>query len=202
MIENCIPNASGNHFEKIKNLPKDIVDCLFNNSPNLWKLLYYKDPTIMPLEQADLSNTQKATMICSTPTDMYDTNVSVTKNILFQMEVDEAFSASVPQIRICTGRKGKIDPYRGWCEVYFQIVIPNKQLLVLTAENSVADRSDLIVIELMKALDQKILPNSVVNSPLFMDKNAPDGTGRNTGCNRDVQNKNFSGQYLTLVCLI
>lgn len=189
-------------FEKVLNLPKQIVDYLMESSPNLWKLLYYIKDNEYPLDYPDLRDEQKAQMICSTPSDMYSTNVSTTKNILFQMQIDEAFSNSVPQIRICTGNKRKINPYQGYVEIYFQIVIPNKQLLFMKADNTVCDRSEAIVCEICKALDQKILPNSVINTPLFLDVYAPDNAGRNTGCERNVQNTNFSGQYLTFSCLI
>ena len=49
-----------NSYMEARTLPKKIVDYLFNNSPDFWKLLYYETD---PDTKKDLTNTQKAKMI-------------------------------------------------------------------------------------------------------------------------------------------
>lgn len=190
------------HWGKIKNISKIIVDYLFQNAPNFWKLLYYKDPNDMPLEKPELTSKQKASMIVSSAKEMYTTNAAVEKSIIFQDEIDEAFFNSVPQVRIFTGDKWNFDNYRGTCMVHFKIVIPNKQLTFIDKDNPNADRSDYIVYELCNALENIPLGEMVTNTPLFNNKNAPNGAGRQTGAQKGSYNKNYSGQLLTFAVLI
>lgn len=190
------------HWGKIKNLPKVIVDYLFENCPNLWKLLYYIEPGDLVLEKPELTNAQKRKMIISDAKEMYTTNAAVEKSIIFQDEIDEAFSNAVPQIRIFTGDKWNYDDYRGVCMVHFKIVIPNKQLTFIERENPNADRGDYIAYELCNALEQVVIPGLHTNTPLFNNKNAPNGGGRQTGAYKNTFNKNYCGQLLTFGVLI
>ncbi|MDD3397897.1 MAG: hypothetical protein PHR96_05110 [Clostridia bacterium] len=190
------------HWGKIKNISKIIVDYLFDNAPNLWKLLYYISPEDMPLVKSNLTNSQKANMIISNAKEMYTTNSSVSKSIIFQDEIDEAFANAVPQIRIFTGNKWNINDNQGVCMVHFKIVIPNKQLTFVDEINPNADRSDFIVYELCNALEQKVIPELTTNTPLFNNRNAPNGAGRSTGASKGSYNTNFSGQLLTFAVLI
>lgn len=190
------------HWGKIKNISKILVDYLFDNAPNLWKLLYYVDASVLPLLQPNLTNTQKANMIISNAKEMYDTNVSVSKSIIFQDEIDEAFANSVPQIRIFTGNKWNFNDSQGVCLIHFKIIIPNKQLTFIDEANPNADRSDYIVYELCNALEQKIIPELTTNTPLFNNRKAPNGAGRTTGASKGSYNSNYSGQLLTFAVLI
>lgn len=192
----------GENFKKILPFPRQIVDYLFDNAPDLWRLLYYIKPEVAPLNQPYLTDQQKAEMIVSTPSEMYDTNISVKKNILFQYAINEAFFGEVPQIRIYSGDKAMIDRDRGWCEIIFQIIVPNTQLLCLDNNTPIMDRSDAIVGVLLSALQEKVIPESVVNSPMFMNKSAPDGAGRNTGCQKGTANKNFTVQFVSMSVLV
>lgn len=190
------------HWGKIKNLTKVIVDYLFDHAPNLWKLLYYTAPEDMPLQKPDVSNAKKAKMIISDAKEMYTTNAAVKKSILFQDAVDEAFSNSVPQIRIFTGEKWNYDDYRGVCLVHFKVIVPNKQNTFIDAANPNADRSDYIIYELCNALEHVTIPELKTNSPLFNNRNAPNGGGRQTGAKKATFNNNYTGQMLTLAVLI
>ena len=190
------------HWGKIKNISKIIVDYLFENAPNLWKLLAYIKPDEMPLEKPEVDNKKKAKMIISDAKEMYMTNNSVKKNIIFQDELTEAFANEVPQIRIYTGDKWNYDDYRGVCMVHFKIVIPNKQLTFIDKDNPNADRSDYIVYELCNALEHVIIPNLTTNTPLFNNRNAPNGGGKQTGAKKGSYNTNYSGQILTFAVLI
>lgn len=199
-MSECIVHRE--HWGKIKNISKILVDYLFENAPNFWKLLYYKDPSDMPLEKANLTNAQKASMIISDAKEMYTTNAAVEKAILFQDELDEAYFNAVPQVRIFTGDKWNFDNYRGVCMVHFKIVIPNKQLTFIDRENPNADRSDYLAYEICNALENVKFAQMVTNTPLFNNRNAPNGAGRQTGAQKGSYSKGYSGQLLTFAVLI
>lgn len=185
-----------NKFFAVRNATEKIIDYLFENNTDLWKLLYYTDR--QPLFQANLTNTQKADMICKNPA---IENATVTKNILFQTHLDEAISVTIPQLRIQIGNISAIDAYRGGFEIWFQIVVPHNLSLIITDYSAVADRSVAIFNELVTSLNGVIIPDTEMKSPLFMNKTAPNGIGRSTGATRDVQSKNYAGYWVCFATL-
>lgn len=188
-----------NKFVAIDNATRCIVDYLFENNTDLWKLLYYYQNNVLPLSQPNLTNSQKQGMIC---TDPYATNGNVDKSILFQTVTDEAFSTAIPQLRIEVGDIVPIDPYRGYINIDFQIVVPNKQDIFTAPYNSVARRTDAIFRELAKSLNGVQIPNSMFYSPLFLDRSAPNGAGRNTGSVRQQMNTGYTGRWVTFSVLV
>ena len=50
-----------NDYSMIRDLPTLIVNYLFNNNQNIWKLLKYSEN---PLSENDLTDKEKAAMIC------------------------------------------------------------------------------------------------------------------------------------------
>lgn len=191
-----------NDFSSVDTATKIITDHLVTAAPDLWKLLYYTDPNVYPLNQPDLTTSQIAKMIVSTPQEMTDPDISANKNFLFQIDNSEALSAAVPQVRLELGDIIAIDSYRGYVNIVFQIVIPNRQRLFLAEYNPVADRRVAIVRELTKALNEVVIPNSNFYSKLFMNKSARDGAGRSTGATARTFNKDFSGYYLVFTALL
>lgn len=187
-----------NKFEALKDGIKRIADYLVENSQDLFKLLKYIEPTDMPLSKPDLTSDEKAAMICSDAISMYDINSTTNKNIIFQIDVDEAFWIAAPQIRIEIGDFMPVDSYRGYANINFQIVVPNKQRLFTNGANTIADRSVAIALELIKVLNGAEIPFSSFYSNLFMNKAAPNGAGRATGVYRQTQNNGYSGYFLTL----
>lgn len=191
-----------NKFDALKNGIEKISDYLVLNSQDLFKLLMYIQPTDVPLSMPDLTNSQKASMICSDALQMYDPNSTTKKNIIFQIDVDEAFWIAEPQLRIEVGNFHAVDSYRGYAELNFQIVVPNKQRLFTNGSNTLADRSVVIALELIDKLNGKVIPDSGFYTPLFINKGASNGVGRNTGAYRQTQNERFSGYYLTFSVLL
>ena len=118
-----------NKFNALKNGIEKISDYLVLNSQDLFKLLKYINPTDMPLSMPDLTNSEKAAMICSDAIQMYDINSTTKKNIIYQIDVDEAYWIAEPQLRMEVGNFFARDSYRGYAEINFQIVVPNKQRL-------------------------------------------------------------------------
>lgn len=185
-MENIISNY--NMFSPVDNANRVIIDYLFKNSVDLWKLLKYIDNK--PLTHKNLSDTQKKQMICK---DLFVDGVTTEKNVLFQLNTDEGFSVAIPQLRIEIGDIVAINDYQGFVEIIFQIIVPNKINIIQTSYNDVAYRNIAIFRELVKALNGKQIPNSGFNSPMFINKNAPYGAGRRTGAFKATYNKEYSG---------
>lgn len=186
-----------NDFKAIDTATKVIVDYLFSNNEDLWKLLYYIKPNELPLSKPNLTTKQKAAMIC---TDPYATNENVDKNILFQTVTDEAFSVAIPQIRIEIGDIIPIDRVRAYMYIDFQIVVPNKQDIFVAPYNNVARRSDALFRELAKTLNGIDIPNSGFYSKMFLDRSS--NAGRKTGAYRQQMNKDFTGRWITFSVLL
>lgn len=197
-MENC-EEKTYNQFAAVDNATKTIVDFLFSNNENLWKLLYYIEPNVLPLSQPALTPDIKRNMICKDP---YATNNNVDKNILFQTVSDEAFSTAIPQLRIEIGDIVPIDPYRAFMNIDFQIVVPNKQDVFVAPYNSVARRTDAIFRELAKTLNGVHIPNSNFYSKMFMDRSAPNGAGRKNGTYRQQMNEGYTGRWVTFSVLL
>ena len=194
---NCKVNIY-NKFQALSNGMKHISDYLVANSQDLFKLLKYIEPTDFPLSKPDLTNAEKAAMICSDAVSMYDINSTTKKNIIYQIDVDEAFWIAEPQIRMEVGNFVGVNSYTGYADLNFQIVVPNKQRLFNNGANTLADRSVAIALELIKVLNGATIPNAGFLDSVFINKSAPDGAGRNTGAYRQTQNKGYSGYLLTL----
>ena len=186
-----------NQFSGLDRANRCIVDYLFNNAPDLWRLLYYTDK--QPLFQPLLTTEQKSNMIAK---DYTIDNITTTKNILFITETDETFSVAIPQIRIDIGDVLPINSYQSAVEIIFQIIIPNKLHIIQTEYNDVATRGIAIFRELAKALNGRRIDNSGFNSPLFMNRKAPEGVGRNNGAKKIAFNKHYKGYWVSFSVLI
>ena len=190
MEENC-SNKQYNDFYNLRSVTRNIIDYIVENNQNLLKLLYYGDAE--PLSKDDLTIQQIQQMICKNPL-VEDTTK---KNILFQTEIDEGFSASVSQLRVEIGDIYPVDPHRCALQINFQIVVPNKQKLIVTDISDVDDRSVAIFQELAKTLNGKLIGN--LSSVMFLDRRGTQGG--TTGAYREKQNKNYSGYWVTFVAL-
>lgn len=187
-----------NKFEAIKVVTKNIVNYLILNNEDLWKLLYYIKDNELPLSQENLTTQQKIAMISTNP---YDINENTTKNILFQTTaVDETFITAIPQIRIEIGDIIPTDRVRGYIEIIFQIIVPNKQELFTTSYNNVASRSTTIFMELAKSLNGTFIKDSYLKSELFLDRSS--SAGRKTGAINIQYNKEYTGRWCTFSVLI
>jgi hypothetical protein len=192
-MDNTICNENNyNRYDAIDTATKVIVDYLFDNNEDFWKLLYYIEPNVLPLSQPNLTSSQKASMICVDP---YAVNNNVDKNILFQTVIDEAFSTAIPQVRIEIGDIVPIDSYRAYINIDFQIVVPNKQDIFTAPYNSVARRSDAIFRELAKTLNGATITESGFYSKMFMNRASANGSGRKTGSYRQQMNNNYTGRW-------
>lgn len=188
-----IPNIY-NQFLPAENICECIVDFLFNspNAKNFWKLLYYAERDC--LYKPDLTDAQKANMICKDPT---IDGATATKNIIFQKDIDDGFTLNIPQVRFYTGDFTPINDYTGAIEILVEIVVPNKLSSgIITDKTQVGDRAYLIGKEIQRNITHDIIPNCGANSLIFMNKSAPSGVGNGNGWWRVTANKNYSGYFL------
>ena len=194
--------SSYNKFTALQTAVAKIFDYLFYNADDMWKLLHYTDPADYPLLKDNLSAAEKAKMICNSPRDYYNSDVVVKKNFLFQKYSEEAHSVAVPQIRMWVDSFRGINPYQGYANICFQIVVPNKQCQYMTGQTVTGDRALSLALSLVQALNGVEIPDSQLHSPLFLDKQAPDGVGRDTGAARERQNTDYKGYILTFAVLL
>ena len=195
-MSSCNTNSNERYcqFLAVDTATKVIVDYMLNNNEDVWKLLHFIKPNILPLEQGNLTLKQKTKMIC---TDVYATNNNVDKNILFQTQVEEGFETAIPQIRIEIGDIVSFDGVRGYMNIVFQIIVPNKQDLFVAPYSNVARRSDAIFRELVKTFNGTYIPNSNFNGALFLNTNAPNGAGRKTGAFKYQMNEGYTRRWVT-----
>ena len=187
-----------NKFLPILSATKNIINYLVENNEDLWKLLYYTESGILPLEQPNLTTAQKISMICTNP---YILNDNVDKNILFQTTaIDEAFSTAIPQLRIEIGDIIPLDRVRGYMNINFQIVVPNRQDIFNASYNNVARRSIAIFQQLAQTLNGVEIEYSGFKSKLFMDRTS--NAGKKTGSYPEQMSRQYTGRWAVFSVLI
>lgn len=186
-------------FTAVDTATKAVVDYLLNNNEDVWKLLKFIKPTILPLEQPNLTLKQKTDMIC---TNVYAVDGNVNKNILFQTQVGEAFSTAIPQIRVEIGDIVSFDGVRGYMNIIFQVIVPNKQDLFVAPYSNVARRSDAIFRELVKTFNGVYVPDTNFMGAMFINNGAPNGAGRRTGAFKEQMNDEYTSRWAIFSVLI
>ena len=181
-------NNAYNNYAEARILPKRIVDYLFANVPSLWKLLYYDED---PMNKADLTNAQKASMICKTSSG--DTSKY---NILFQHYANEAMKDATTQIRIEISRIDSVNRTDALVRVLFQVIVNNKLMVVNTDVSNVDNRAMALTQCLVEALNGLQLEN--LKTPLNIDFTQD----RYTGVVSTFFNSEFSGYELVMSCIV
>lgn len=180
-------NAYNNYIEA-RTLPKKIVDYLFNNVPNFWKLLYYEtDPDFQP----DLSSKQKAAMICKTSSG--DTSKF---NVLFQHYTNEALKDATSQVRIEIMRVDSLNRTDAQVRVLFQVIVNNKLMVVNTNVSNVDNRSTAIMQCIVEALNGLKLDG--LKTPINIDFTQD----RYSGVKSVFFNSEFSGYEVVMSCIV
>lgn len=193
---------SYNKFYSLDGGISAIFDYLFNNASDMWKLLKYTSPNDFPFTSPEVTSAEKAAMICNNPADYYNADVVARKNILFQKYNDEEYSVATPQVRMWIDDVVAINSYTGYANIVFQIVVPNKQNQFNGGQMVTSDRTLELFKAICRTLNGTQIPSSNFNSPLFLNKSAPDGAGRATGAYRERENKNYSGYNAVFSVLI
>lgn len=184
----CIDNNPYNTYYEARTLPKKIVDYLFENAPDLWKLLYYETD---PDSQKDLTKAQKAKMICKT-----SSGETSKYNILFQHYNNEALKDATSQIRIEVMKIDSANRTDAMVRVLFQVIVNNKLMIVNTKVSNVDNRSTALMQMLVEALNGTQIEG--LKTPLNIDFS----NDRNTGVNSVYFNTEFSGYEVVMSCFI
>jgi hypothetical protein len=184
----AVMNNAYNNYSEARILPKKIVDYLFNNVPGLWKLLYYD---VDPDSKKDLTNTQKAKMICKSSAG--DTSKF---NILFQHYNNEALTDATTQIRIEIMKIDSLNRTDAEVRVLFQVIVNNKLMVVNTNVSNVDNRAMAITQTLVEALNGTRLDGT--KTPLNIDYS----NDRLTGVTSVYFNTEFSGYEIIMSCIV
>lgn len=198
-MNNCSCDKNYNKFAPMRAASYNILTYLMSTNENLFKLLKYIDPTVNPYAQPNLSFSEKVDMIARNSA---DTNESVNKNILFITDLREAFSTNVAQLRVETDVAKGIDSYRGFMNIWFQIVVPIASEVMGNTPTTGERRTDAIFLELVDSLNGVIIPNSGFNSPMFINSGAPDGAGRDNGTYRKQANTDYTQRWVCFSVLV
>lgn len=181
-------NNAYNNYLEARVLPKKIVDYLFNEVPELWRLLYYENN---PDSQPDLTNAQKASMIAKASTG--DTSKY---NILFQHYNNDALKDATCQLRIEIMKIDSINRSDAQVRVLFQVIVNNKLMLVNTDVSNVDNRATALMQILVNALNGKCLEG--LKTPLNIDFSED----RYSGVESVYFNTEYSGYNVIMSCYV
>ena len=181
--ENNYDKTAYNDYSLVRDLPTIIVNYLFNNTPELWKLLKYSQ---RPLEKKDLSDTEKAKMIGKSS---FDTNEY---NILFQRYTTDAMIKAKSQIRIYVDKVSSYGRTNALARVIFQIIVNNNEMMIETSKSKNDKRDVAIMQTVVEALNGVKLEKT--ESQIFINNDID----RFAGAEQVSYNNDYSGFQLTM----
>lgn len=172
-----------NDYSLTRDLPTIIVNYLFNNTPDLWKLLKYSQK---PLDKKDLSDSEKAKMIGRTSfnTDEY--------NVLFQKYTTDAMIKAKSQLRIYIDKVSSYGRTDALVRVIFQIIVNNNEMMIETPKSKNDKRDVAIMQAIVEALNGVKLDKT--KSQIFVNNDID----RFAGAEQVSYNNNYSGFQLTM----
>lgn len=136
--EQSFNKSSYNNYLLARDLPKLIVDYLFDNSPEFWKLLKYSQN---PFEQKDLTSKEKDKMICKSS---FDTEKY---NVLFQKFTTDAMLEAKSQVRIYIDDITSYGRTNSLVRVIFQIIVNNNEMILPNTPYSAIDKRDVAIMQ-------------------------------------------------------
>lgn len=182
-----------NQYDVLKGAANQIINYLLQTNQTIFKLLKYIEPNVNPYVQDDLTFDEKVSMVSTQP---YNTNESTTKNILFITEIREGFSVNIAQLRIESDEVVRTDPCHGYIKIWFQIIVPIVADVMANTTITGERRTDAICAELIGALDKVIIDDSGFVSEIYMNRNAPDNSGRDNGSYRRKANTDYVERWV------
>ena len=172
-----------NTYILTRDLPTIIVNYLFDNSPDFWKLLKYSEK---PLDQKDLTNKEKSSMIGRTSfnTDEY--------NILFQKYTTDAMIKAKSQVRIYIDKVSSMGRTDALVRVIFQVIVNNNEMMIETPISKNDKRDVAIMQTIVETLNGVKLDKT--KSQIFVNNDID----RFAGAEQVSYNNNYSGFQLTM----
>ena len=182
--EQSFNKTAYNNYLLARDLPKLIVDYLFNNSPEFWKLLKYSKN---PFDQVELTNKEKNDMICKSSfnTEKY--------NILFQKFTPDASLEAKSQVRIFIDDITSYGRTDALVRVVFQIVVNNHEMILPNTPYSEIDKRDVAIMQsIVMALNGVKLEKT--KSQMFINFEVD----RFSGAKQVSYNSEYSGFQLSM----
>lgn len=173
-----------NNYLLVRDLPKLIVDYLFDNSPEFWKLLKYSEN---PYSQKDLTIDEKKEMICKTSfnTEKY--------NILFQKYTVDALIKAKSQVRIYVDDIVSYGRTNALARVIFQVIVNNNEMILSNTPYSEIDKRDVALMQtIVNSLNGTKLDKT--KSQMFINAE----TDRYSGAKQVSYNSEYSGFQLSM----
>jgi len=182
--EQSFNKTAYNNYLLARDLPKLIVDYLFDKSPEFWKLLKYSQN---PFEQNELTDKEKKDMICKSSfnTEKY--------NILFQKYTPDALLEAKSQVRIYVDDITSYGRTNALARVIFQIIVNNHEMILPDTPYSSIDKRDVAIMQtIVETLNGVKLEKTM--SQMFINFEVD----RFSGAKQVSYNSEYSGFQLTM----
>lgn len=181
--ENSYEKTAYNDYSLIRDLPTIIINYLFENSPDFWKLLKYSQN---PLSKPDLTNEEKSKMIgkSSFNTEKY--------NVLFQKYTTDAVVKAITQVRVFVDNVSSYGRTNALARIIFQVVVNNNEMIINTPMSKNDKRDVAIMQTIVQALNGVKLDKT--KSQMFINNQID----RFAGAQQVSYNNDYSGFQLTM----
>lgn len=181
--ENSYEKTAYNDYSLIRDLPTIIINYLFENSPDFWKLLKYSQN---PLSKPDLTNEEKSKMIgkSSFDTEKY--------NVLFQKYTTDAVVKAITQVRVFVDNVSSYGRTNALARIIFQVVVNNNEMIINTPMSKNDKRDVAIMQTIVQALNGVKLDKT--KSQMFINNQID----RFAGAQQVSYNNDYSGFQLTM----
>lgn len=181
--ENSYEKTAYNDYSLIRDLPTIIINYLFENSPDFWKLLKYSQN---PLSKPDLTNEEKSKMIgkSSFDTEKY--------NVLFQKYTTDAVVKAITQVRVFVDNVSSYGRTNALARIIFQVVVNNNEMIINTPISKNDKRDVAIMQTIVQALNGVKLDKT--KSQMFINNQID----RFAGAQQVSYNNDYSGFQLTM----
>lgn len=177
-------NTAYNSMFQARKLPMNIVDYLFDNAENLWKLLFYSQSTV---NKPPVSNSDKSKMIARTAS-----GDSSTCQVFFELFNTDATVQADAQLRLSVLEIKPINRTNTVVTVVIQCIVNNKASVVSTETVPIESKAFAIAQEVIKALNGAKLEG--LKGSLWLDM----AQDRGTGIRKVGYSDNFSGYEIVI----
>ena len=181
--EDRFEKVAYNDYSLVRDLPTIIVNYLFENSPDFWKLLKYTENA---LDKENLTDKEKSAMIgrSSFNTENF--------NVLFQKYTVDALLKAKSQVRVFIDDIKSYGRTDALVRVVFQIIVNNNEMMIQTPYSKNDKRDVAIVQTIVEALNGEKLAKT--KSQMFINYDIE----RFSGAEQVSYNNNYSGFQLTM----
>ena len=181
--EDKFEKVAYNNYRLARDLPTIIVNYLFDNSPDFWKLLKYSQN---PLSEPDMTNEEKADMICKSSfnTEEY--------NVLFQKYTVDAMIKAKSQVRVFVDNISSYGRTNALARIIFQVIVNNNEMMISTPVSKNDKRDVAIMQTIVEALNGVKLDKT--KSQMFVNNEID----RFAGASQVSYKNDYSGFQLTM----